>query len=49
MMTPVVVLPLKVPVKPGAEAVSVATVPLSVGAASGVTVVPEPRLTVVFG
>ena len=48
-MTPVAGLPLKVPVKPGAAAVNVATVPLSVGTASGVTVVEAPPATLVVG
>ncbi len=48
---PVVVLPLKVPVKPAGAAVAVtlAIEPLSVGDASGVTTVTfEPALTVVL-
>ena len=44
VITPVVGLPANVPLKPGAEAVKVTTVPLSVGGAEGVTVVPAPVL-----
>ena len=47
VMTPVAALPINVPVKPGADAVTVATLPLSVGAAFGVTVVPFPAINVV--
>ncbi len=51
-MTPVVGLPVSVPVKPAgvvATAVTDATDPLSAGAALGVTVVPAPALTLVAG
>ena len=47
LITPVLGLPDKVPVKPGAEAVSVTTEPLSVGAADGVTVAAPAVATLV--
>ena len=47
--TPVVVLTVNVPVKPGAAAVAPAIEPLSAGAAVGVTVVPPPGFKLVFG
>ena len=46
VIVPFAVLPLKVPVKPGAAAVSEATAPLSVGVVL-VTVVPLPAIRVV--
>ena len=46
VIVPFAVLPLKLPVKPVAAAVRVATVPLSVGAVL-VTVVPLPATKVV--
>ena len=49
VITPVAGLPVNVPVKPGALAVSVATEPLSVGATDGVTVAPVPVTTLVVG
>lgn len=49
VIAPVEVFPTKVPVKPGAAAVTLAIEPLSVGAASGVTTVPLlPVVTVVL-
>ena len=47
VITPVAAFPLNVPLKPGAAAETVATLPLSVGAALGVTVVPFPAIKVV--
>ena len=49
VITPVPALPLKVPVKPGAEALRLATEPLSLGATVGSTVVPAPAIALLAG
>ena len=49
VITPVEALPLSVPVKPGAVAVRVATLPLSLGATLGVTLVVLAGTTLVAG
>ena len=46
VITPVVGLPVNVPVKPGADAVTLTTLPLSLGAALGVTVLVPPVVAV---
>ena len=49
VITPVEALPLSVPVKPGAVAVRVATLPLSLGATLGVTLMVVAGTTLVAG
>ena len=49
VITPVLGLPAKLPVKPGAAAETETTLPLSVGAVPGVTVMEPAAVTVLVG